>query len=135
MTVNNPPVEGDLNTIIVSAVNARVESAVAAALSGDEVMGRYVTAALQRQVEVPSPNGYGKDRVPFMSHVIESAVRDAAEAAVRKFIAEQHEVFETEVRKHLRKAAPEFAQKMVGQLVETASRAYGIQVSLRTGRD
>ena len=135
MPNNNQPVEGDLNTIIVSAVNARVESAVAAALAGDEVMGRYITAALQRQVEVPSANGYGKDRVPFMSHIVESAVRDATKAAVSKFISEQHEVFETEVRKHLRKAAPEFAQKMVGQLVETASQNYGIQVSLRTGRD
>lgn len=126
-------VEGDLNAVIASAVNARIEAAVAQALSGDEVMGRYVTAALQRQVEVPSRNGYGKDRVPFLSHVIEQAVRDATKRAVEKYLVEEHDALEAEVRKALRRSAPAIAEKMVGQVAEVASRGYGIQVSLRTG--
>lgn len=125
-------VEDDLNSVIASAVNARVEAAVAAALSGDDVMGRYVTAALQRQVEVPSRGGYGKDRVPFLSHVIESAVRDATKVAVQKFLADEHEVLELEVRKALRRSAPEIAATMVGQVAKVAGSGYGIQVSLRT---
>lgn len=123
----------DLNSVITSAVNARVEAAVASALAGDEVIGRYVTAALQRPVEVPSSNGYGKDRKPFLSHVIEQAVRDATKVAVQKFITEEAQTFEDEVRKHVRRAAPDMAAQMVGALVQTASKGYGIQVSLRTG--
>lgn len=122
----------DLNSVITSAVNARVEAAVASALAGDEVIGRYVTAALQRPVEVPSTTGYGKDRKPFLSHVIEQAVRDATKVAVQKFITEEAQTFEDEVRKHVRRAAPDFAAQMVGALVQTASTGYGIQVSLRT---
>lgn len=128
-----PGLEGDLNATIVNAVNARVEAHVLKALSGDEVIGGLVTAALQRQVEVPSSTGYGKERVPFMSHVIEQAIRNATKTAVEGFIAGEQEMIQNEVRKHLRKAAPEFAEKMVGQLVKTASSGYGIQVSLRTG--
>ena len=123
---------GDLNATIVNAVNARVEAHVLAALAGDEVIGKMITAALQRQVEVPKADGYGKDRKPFMSHVIEQAIRQATENAVKQYIADEQETLVNEVRKHLRKAAPEFAETMVGQLVKTASSGYGIQVSLRT---
>lgn len=125
----------DLNSVIASAVNARVEAAVAAALAGDEVIGRYVSAALQRPVEVPSSKGYGKERKPFLSHIIEQAVRDATKVAVQKFIAEEAQTFEDEVRKHIRRAAPDIAAKMVGALTETAAKGYGIQVSLRTSGD
>lgn len=129
---STPPIESDLNLVIVNAVNARVESSVMAALSGDETIGRLVSAALQRPVEVPSPNGYGRERKPFMAHLVESAIRDATKAAVQKYLAEEHETLADEVRKHLRRAAPEIAAKMVGQLGDMAAKSYGIQVSLRT---
>ncbi|MBA4858019.1 hypothetical protein [Nocardia farcinica] len=38
------PADADLNQVIVAAVNARVEASVAAALSGDDVIGKYVAA-------------------------------------------------------------------------------------------
>lgn len=109
--------DADLNSVITSAVNARVEAAVASALAGDEVIGRYVTAALQRPVEVPNGTGFGKERKPFLSHVIEQAVRDATKVAVQKFITDEAATFEDEVRKHVRRAAPDFAAQMVGALV------------------
>lgn len=134
MTSTDQQPEGDLNQIIVSAVNARVEAAVVQALAGDEVMGRYVTMALTRQVEVPSRTGsYGKDRVPWLSHIIEQAVRDAAKRAVERYLVDEHEALEDEVRKALRRTAPVIAEKMVGQISERASKGFGIQVSLRTG--
>ena len=40
----------DINQIIESAVNARVEAAVLEAMSSSEVMGRFVTAALSKPV-------------------------------------------------------------------------------------
>lgn len=129
------PEDSDLNQIITSAVNARVEAAVAQALAGDEVIGRLVTAALQQQIEVPSSSGYGKDRVVFMTHVVRTAVREATKSAVQKFLAEETETIEAEVRKHLRRAAPEIAANMVGKLTEVASKGYGIKVSLRTGTE
>lgn len=128
-----PGPEGDLNAVIVNAVNARVEAAIVTAFSGDDVMGRYVTAALRRPVEVPDGVGYGKKRVPFLSHMIEQAVRDAAKVAVQRFLAEEVESLEEEVRKAVKRTAPAMAEKMVGQLAAQAAKGYGIQVSLRTG--
>lgn len=128
-----PNSEADLNSVIVAAVNARVEAAVASALAGDEVMGRYVTAALQRPVEVPSARGYGKETKPFLSHVIEAAVREAAKTAVQKFLVDEMSSFEDEIRKAVRRTAPQIAERMAGQLAERAATSYGIQVSLRTG--
>lgn len=133
--MNQPnPVEGDLNATITAAVNARVEAAVLAAFSGDGTLGRYVTAALQRPVEVPDPDrSYGKRKVPFAHHLIEQAIRDAAKAAVQKVLTEDAALIEDEVRKHIKRAAPDIAARMVGAVSDVAAKGYGIQVSLRTG--
>lgn len=126
-----PGPDADLNATIAAAVNARVESAVLAAFSGDDTLGTYVTAALQRPVEVPSPRGYGKDQVPFMHHLITQSIQDATKRAVQKMLLEEQEAIETAVRDQMAEAIPEFAKQMVGQLVKRGTETYGVQVSLR----
>ena len=129
------PVDQDLNKVIASAVNARVEAAVAEALAGDSTIGAMVVAALQQPVEVPSRNGYGKDRVLFLNHLISSAIREAAKSAVQKVLIEEQQTIEDEVRKHIRRHAPEFAAQMAGQLVDAASKSHGVSVTLRMPSD
>ena len=133
--ITGQPITDDLNNVISAAVNARVETAVLEALSGHETIGKMVVAALQQPVEVQSRNGYGKDKVPFLNHLLSSTIRAAAENAVRAVLVEEQQNIEDEVRKHIRRQAPEIAQKMAGQLVEAASKSYGINVSLRMPSD
>ena len=129
------PVTEDLNKVIMSAVNARVEASVAAALMGDETVGRMVVAALQQPVEVTKPGGYGKVSVPFLNHLMSSAIRSAAENAVKRVLVDEAQNIEDEVRKHIKRHAPEFAAVMAGQLVEQASKGYGVAVTLRLPGD
>lgn len=124
-------VETDLNETIRSAVNARIEAAVLEALSGDEAIGKMVVAALQQPIEVPNSRMYSKDKVPYLSHVLANAIRDATKSVVERLLLEEQELIEAEVRKCLRRQAPELASTMVGHIVDTASRSYGVQVSLR----
>lgn len=129
-----PPSE-DLNKIITSAVNARVEAAVTAALAGDDTIGAMVVAALQQPVEVPKRDGYGKTQVPFLNHLMSSAIRDAAKRAVERVLVDEQATIEEEVRKHIKRLAPEIAQRMAGQLAETAGKSYGVSVQLKLPGD
>lgn len=123
-------VDGDLNELIKTAVNARVEASVLEALSGDETIGKMVVAALQQVVEVPS-SGYSKAKVTFLNHLLTSTIRAATKNAVEKVLVEEQQLIEDEVRKQIRKNAPEIAAAMAGQLAETAAKGYGVSVSLR----
>lgn len=129
------PTEGDLNTVIVSAVNARVEAAVAAALSGDEVIGKYVAAALSQPVEVGDRYSRSK-QVPFLRHVIDHALRDAAQRAVQRFVTDEADAIERAVRTELRNSVDALAVQLVGSMNDAVERSYGITVNLKyPGRD
>ena len=124
-------IEADLNTTIASAVNARIEAEVFAALAGDETIGRYVTAALRRPVEVPARTGYGKDKVPFLSHVLESSFRDATKAAVARVLEEEQPKIEEEVRKALRRNVASIATELASSLTAAAQNTYGVKIDLQ----
>lgn len=118
--------EGDLNSTIAAAVNARIEAAVMEALSGDEVMGRYIASALSQKVEVDRYDRK-KDRT-FLSHVVEQAIQEATRAAVLRFVADERDLIETEVRKGLRKQIPAVAEQLVNGL---RGSAYAVSVHVR----
>lgn len=124
-------IEADLNATIANAVNARIESEVFAALAGDEVIGRYVSNALRRPVEVPKDGGYGKERVPFLSHLLEQAFREATKAAVNKVLAEEQPLIEEEVRKAVKRNAGSIAEQLSASLAEQASRGYGVSIDVK----
>jgi hypothetical protein len=122
---------GDLNTVIVSAVNARVEAAVAEALSGDEVIGKFVTSALRQTVEVPKADGsYGKERVTFLKSVIDKALQQATKQAVLKVMAEEEERLEKEVRKALRASTDSIAKSLVSSVKDATDNTYRFQVNI-----
>jgi hypothetical protein len=120
----------DLNTVIASAVNARIEAQVAEALAGDAMIGKYVAAALGQTVEIPSRNGYGKDKVTFLKAVLDKATQAATKAAVERVIGEETEAIEKAVRKELRANINTLAVQLVGSVNEAVEKAYGVKVEL-----
>lgn len=126
-------VNPNLDTIIAQAVEAKISAAVLQALSGDEVMGRYVTSALQQIVEIPEyPGSYSKKKVPFLDHIIRTAMRNAVNEAVRELLAGETENIKTQVAKALRSHASTIAEQFVAQLTDrTIKNTYGLEVNLR----
>ena len=129
------PTEGDLNQIIVSAVNARVEAQVLAALSGDEVISKYVTAALSEKVLVNPNDRYSHDKERYLTHVLRAAIKDAAKAAVAKLIVEETPLIEEEIRKALRRDIRKIGETLAGTLAARAAEGYGVTVQLNMPGD
>jgi len=129
-TTNQP--EADINEIISSAVNARVEAAVLEAMSGDQVMGRYVTAALSAPVK--NEDRYGRSRTAkpetFLHHTVRSSIQKATTDAVKRVLAESEAELEDLVRKAIKAQAGDLAKKISQAMCDQASRGYGIQVQV-----
>lgn len=126
--------QDDLNQIIVSAVNARIESAVIAAFSGDEVIGRMVGAAMNEEIEVKQDKDYYSSRrykTTFIKHTIATSIQEATQKAVKRLIADQSAEIEAAVQAELKRQVKPIAAQMVGKLNEAVKDAYGVTVSLR----
>lgn len=122
----------DLNQIMISAVQARIESEVAAAMAGDEFVGRLVTAALMQPVEVQDPRSmYGKIKVPFLTDVLNKTIQAATKNAVVRLISEQEDEIEQAVRKELKASTAEIAKQLVGSVRKATQDSYGVKVELQ----
>lgn len=121
---------GDLNATITSAVNARIEAAVAEAFASDEFMGRYVTAALQQQIEVRGEYSYDRKKVPFLSHVLSESIRDATKVAVQKWLHQNATMIESEVATALRRETKNIAAALAKSLLDAADKTYGVDVKI-----
>jgi F0F1-type ATP synthase delta subunit len=132
------PIDTDLNKVIVSAVNARVEAEMMKALSGDETMGKFVVSALRQNVEVKDPHTYRTTVEPFLTNVLRKAIQEATVAAVQRLIAEELPSIEDEVRKALRRDVKRIAETLTQSLADAAAKSYGVKVDLSLlmpGRD
>lgn len=127
--MSDSTVTGDLNQVIVSAVQARIESEVAAALSGSELIGQYVAAALTEKITVRE--NYRDRTTTFLRETIDSAIKAATKAAVQKVVAEEAPLIEKTVTAEMRKNVTAISKTLVGKLVEQADSSYGISVELR----
>lgn len=119
----------DLNEVIATAVQAKISASVLEALSGDEVYGRLVSAALNERIEVKKD--YNTIKIPYISHVIRQAIQAAVKVAVAEFIQADQEKLKAAVVKALREKRDEFAGALVDNLVSGADKVYGIKVELR----
>lgn len=129
-----PEVSNDLNSVVAEAVKAKITAEVAAALSGDEVMGRYVAAALGQPVEIR--RGYDTKKVPFLSHVIETSIREATKDVVREVIAENVDTIRDETRKAVRRRLNTIAESFAESVQKQAESNYGITIDVKVpGRD
>lgn len=123
-------VSNDLNTVIVAAVNARVEAAVAEALSGNQLMAQYVGQALSQEVEIKD-NNYNRRKTTFLKHSIEGAIQGAAKKAIEQFLVDEVAEIEKVVKAELKAQIPGIAKQLVGTLSDAASKAYGVEVKLK----
>jgi hypothetical protein len=128
------PVSGDLNQVIVSAVQARIEAEVAAALSGDEMIGKYVAAALNQPIEVGRDSYSRGRRTTYLRETIDTAMREATKAVVTQVIAEEREAIERAVRAELRDRVDGLAVQLVNSAVESVEKPYGLSVTLQYPR-
>lgn len=122
-------VTSDLNQVITSAVQARIEAEVAAALSGSDLMAQYVSAALNQTIEVG--DRYRSTKITYLRHTIDEAIRGATKAAVAKVIAEELPAIEQAVTTELRKNVKVIAKTLTGKVGELAESAYGIKVEMQ----
>lgn len=114
----------DLNDVIASAVQARTEAAVLAALSDSETFHALVVAALQQQVEVPNGTTYGKKRISYMQHTLQKSIQEQTKALIAEAIQEHAPTIKTEVAKALRKSVGVLADSLVDGFVANASGRY-----------
>ncbi len=121
--------EKDLNSTIAEAVKARIEAEVTRALSGDEVFASFVTAALQQTVET-KPDGYRVVKVPYLTHVLTTAIKEATKAAVQRLVQESLPELELEIRKALRRDIKGIAEALTSKLDQAVGSAYGFKVDL-----
>ncbi len=123
---------GDLNTVISSAVLARIEAEVAAALSGSQFINDMVISALKQEYEVQDRN-YNRRKTTFLRETVDAAIKTATKAAVERTVKDSTDEIERLVAQHLKKQIPEIAKQLVGNVVEVADKAHGISVTLNYG--
>lgn len=122
---------GDLNQVIASAVQARIESEVATALSGSDLMAKYVSAALHQVIEVKERGGYNTRKTTYLRETIDSAIQEATKAAIAKVVAAEAEAIEAAVTAELRKNVKAIGKSLANKLVEKTESPYGVTVELR----
>lgn len=116
------PIDGDLNNIIATAVQAKITAQVAQALASDETMSAFVVAALQQPIEV---GGYSdKRKTTFIAETCRNAVQKQTQAVVAEVLLEQQDRIKDEVRKALRKSVGVIADSLVDGFVANAQGRY-----------
>lgn len=121
----------DINAVIAGAVNARIEAEVVAALAGDAVIGQFVAAALNQQIELEDRSrSYQKIKTTFIANVLRKAIQEATQAAVANVILEELPTIEAEVRKALKRDIAGIAAGLAKTLEDVAKKAYGINVAM-----
>lgn len=125
-----PPAD-DINAVIVAAVNARIEAAVAGALAGDEGIRPLVTAALMQEIEVKDGYSYRSKKVPFLSEVLRKTIQGATKEAVQRIVAEHAKDIEERVRECMTGAVDQFAKGITESFVKQSTEGYGVSVKIR----
>lgn len=116
----------DINATIVAAVNAKITAETFAALSNDETLGKFVTAALTQKIEV---DRYGP-KVPYINHVLESAIQKATKVAVEEWMLTNEQVVKDKVKELLEANIDNMAGALVGSATEEMKARYGMQIKI-----
>lgn len=111
----------DINQIITSAVQARVEAAVVEALASDGTIRAYVAAALNRQVDT---SGYGREKKSLLSHLLQNTVEEMTKRVVAEEIKSHEDVIRAEVRAALEKSIGVISDSLVDGFVSNAAGRY-----------
>lgn len=109
----------DINQIIASAVNARVEAAVVEALASDGAIRAYVTAALNQ----PASDRYDRGKT-FLRRLLERTIEQQTQAVVAEEIKTAEDAIRKEVRAALKKSIGVITDSLVDGFVANASGRY-----------
>lgn len=124
----------DLNETIAHAVQARIESAVAADLSSSELFGQFVQRALLQPIEVGSYNE--KRKTNYLRETIATTIQMATKVAVQKYVDEQMQAeLEGLIATELRRRTKNIAAGMAASFAERSKSAYGITVHVNYKSD
>jgi hypothetical protein len=91
------------------------------------MIGQFVAAALQEPVELER---YSSKKVPYVSKVIDKAIKEATQTAVSKVIAEEAPAIEAQVSEALKAQIPDLSASLVKSAQEAASSSYRVQVQI-----
>lgn len=118
-----------IDATIAAAIQARVEASVIQALSGDQVLGQYVAAALNQPLTLE--RNYKKIETTFLKHTINLALQGAIKAAINAFLVDEVELINDEIRKALRRNVTNIAEQMTHALATRAGTTYGMSIDLK----
>lgn len=132
--VNGDVIGRDLNETIAHAVQARIESAVAADLSSSDLFGQFVQAALLQPIEVGSYSD--KRKTNYLRETIAETVKAATKVAVQKYVDEQMQAeLEALIATELRRRTKSIAAGLAEDFAERSKSAYGITVHVNYPKD
>lgn len=118
----------DINQIIASAVNARVEAAVLEAMTNDNTMRTFVQAALNQK----SKEGYGREEKTLLNRLLENAIQEQTEAVVAEEVRKSADAIRAEVRAALEQSIGVISDSLVDGFVASAESRYpSIEVKFR----
>jgi hypothetical protein len=117
----------DINATIVAAVNARITAETFAALNNDEVLGKFVQAALYQPMEVER---YSSKRVPYIEQVLKNAVQAATKAAIAQWVADNQGQIKARVEAALTENMSGIAKAMVDSMINSTDSGYSTKVSV-----
>lgn len=124
MSLTSPEViSNDLNKTIAAAVNAKVEAGVLQALSSDDVLGRFVAAALNEPVR----REYGQGDENFVGRTVREAIKKATQEAAKRAMELEMPAIEEMVRKELRKRIGDISKGIAEQVVKSTT-GYGMRI-------
>jgi trimethylamine:corrinoid methyltransferase-like protein len=115
--------DNDLNKTIAAAVNAKVEAGVLAALSSDDTIGRFVSAALSERVR----DNYSSREETFIGYTVREAIKAATKSACIRLVETEMPAIEEAIRKELRKRIGQISEKMAERLAEQVT-GYGLKI-------
>lgn len=118
---------GDLNKTIVAAVNARINAETFAALSQDEVLGKFVQAALMQPMETER---YSSKKIPYIEQVLKNAVQAATKAAVAQWVNDNQGPIKERVRAALTNNLDGIAAAMVDSMTKSTESSYYTKVGI-----
>lgn len=118
----------DINQIIASAVNARVEAAVLEAMTNDNTMRTFVQAALNQK----SREGYGREEKTLLNRLLENAIQEQTKAVVAEEVRKSADAIRAEVRAALEQSIGVISDSLVDGFVASAESRYpSIEVNFR----
>jgi hypothetical protein len=118
----------DLNTVIVSAVQARIEAEVATALAGSELMSQFVAAALNQTITVR--RGYRDEQTTYLRNAIDGAIQKATTACLAKVLEAEAPSIEKAVTAELKRNLPMISKAAAENMAKAAQQAYGMTVEV-----